>query len=136
MDCKKVMRLLPGYLDGALPAGNGVGTHVMMGKHLELCSDCREELQRYAQLSSWMSRVERAAPPADLALRIRVMAAQRLSDRAWLHCLLRGALAWHWWYLSWYRICSAWAHLFAPLATMRPLICFSRHGSRRSRRFP
>src|SRR5260370_32136382 len=32
-----------------------------------------------------MSRGERPTPPADLALRIRVAAAQRLSDNPWLH---------------------------------------------------
>jgi len=87
MNCKEVIGLLPGYLDGALPSENGAGTHVRMGQHLESCRNCREELQRYARLSSWMSRVERATPPADLALRIKVAASQRLSDRAWLHYL-------------------------------------------------
>jgi hypothetical protein len=57
----------------------------MIGHHLELCGECREELQDYLALSSLMSRVERPAPPADLALRIRVAAAQRLSDNPWLH---------------------------------------------------
>jgi len=36
-----------------------------------------------------MSSVQRPVPPADLALRIRVAAAQRLSDRNWLHYLRR-----------------------------------------------
>jgi len=36
-----------------------------------------------------MSNARRPAPPADFALRIRVAAAQRLSDRDWLHFLLR-----------------------------------------------
>src|ERR1700681_1404198 len=85
MDCEKVKRLLPGYLDGALPSRAWSATHVMIGHHLELCGACREELQAYLALSSIMSRVQRAAPPADLALRIRVAAAQRRSDRPWLH---------------------------------------------------
>ena len=89
MNCQKVKRMLPGYLDGALPSGAWSDTHVSIGHHLERCSDCREELQTYLQLSSMMSRVQRPAPPADLALRIRVAAAQRLSDRDWLHYALR-----------------------------------------------
>ena len=85
MECKKVMRLLPGYLDGALPSGAWSETHVMIGHHLEGCDKCRHELQAYHALSSLMSRVERAVPPPDLALRIRVAAAQRLSENPWLH---------------------------------------------------
>jgi hypothetical protein len=85
MDCGKVKRLLPGYLDGALPSGTWSDTHVKMGHHLESCQDCRAELQAYLTLSSMVSRVQRPVPPADLALRIRVAAAQRLSDRDWLH---------------------------------------------------
>jgi hypothetical protein len=85
MECKKVTQLLPGYLDGALPSGAWSETHVMIGHHLEACESCREELRTYHALSSLMSRVERPAPPADLALRIRIAAAQRLSDSPWLH---------------------------------------------------
>jgi hypothetical protein len=85
MECDKVKGLLPGYLDGALQLNTRSETHLMIGQHLELCGECREELQSYLALSSLMSRVERPAPPADLALRIRVAAAQRLSDNPWLH---------------------------------------------------
>jgi hypothetical protein len=85
MECNRVKKLLPGYLDGALPSGGGSETHLMIGRHLELCGECREELQDYLALSSLMSHVERPVPPADLALRIRVAAAQRLSDNPWLH---------------------------------------------------
>ena len=85
MECERVKRLLPGYLDGALPSRAWSETHVTIGQHLELCGDCREELQVYRALSSMMSRASRTAPPADLALRIRVAAAQRLADRPWLH---------------------------------------------------
>ena len=85
MECDKVKRLLPGYLDGGLQLDARSETHLMLGRHLELCGECREELQSYLALSSLMSRVERPAPPADLALRIRVAAAQRLSDNPWLH---------------------------------------------------
>lgn len=85
MECARVKRLLPGYLDGALPSRSWSETHVMIGHHLEICGDCREELQAYQAMSSMMSQVQRPVPPADLALRIRVAAAQRRSDRPWLH---------------------------------------------------
>jgi len=92
MDCGKVKRLLPGYLDGAIPADAWTETHAVIGEHLDFCSECREELQLYVNLSSMMSRVERPAPPSDLALRIRVAASQRLAPSNWLHYvrLIRG----------------------------------------------
>lgn len=85
MNCEKVRELLPGYLDDAIPAGTWTDTHVSVGRHLETCADCREELLAYRAMSSMMSGVKRPAPPANLALQIRVAAAQRLSDRDWLH---------------------------------------------------
>jgi hypothetical protein len=36
-----------------------------------------------------MSQVQRPEPPADLALRIRVAASQRLAHEPWLHCMRR-----------------------------------------------
>lgn len=89
MNCEKVKRLLPGYLDGAVMTGTPAGTHVSIGRHLEGCGDCRKELRAYQTMSSMMSAVRRPAPPADLALKIRVAAAQRLSDRNWLHYVRR-----------------------------------------------
>jgi hypothetical protein len=87
MDCTRVRHLLPGYLDGALPSRWRSESHVMIGHHLESCWSCREELQRYMELSSLMSNVERPMPPFDLALRIRIEASKRLSDKNWLHYL-------------------------------------------------
>jgi len=52
---------------------------------LELCEGCREELQRYRKLSVLLSRVPRALPPADLAIRIKVAAAQAQETRDWAH---------------------------------------------------
>ncbi len=85
MDCEKVKKLLPGYLDGALPTGVWSETHITIGHHLERCGVCRDELQAYLALSSLMSQVQRPRPPADLALKIRVSAAQRLAHLPWLH---------------------------------------------------
>lgn len=87
MDCTKVRRLLPGYLDGALPAPPRSDSHRTIGRHLEICEGCREELQRYLALSTLLASVERPVPPSDLALRIRIMASRRLSHKNWLHYL-------------------------------------------------
>lgn len=89
MDCEKVKQLLPGYLDGAAMTGTSTTTHVSIGRHLQTCGSCRSELHAYQVMSSMMAGVQRPVPPADLALKIRVAAAQRLSDRNWLHYVLR-----------------------------------------------
>jgi hypothetical protein len=85
VDCNKVRKLLPGYLDGAALTGTWSDKHVSIGRHLEICAGCREELLAYSTMSSMMSAVQRPVVPKDLALKIRVAAAQRLSDRTWLH---------------------------------------------------
>jgi hypothetical protein len=85
MNCETARQLLPGYLDGAAMAGTRSEDHVSVGHHLEYCDNCREELLAYQAMSSMMSTVQRPVPPADLALRIRVAAAQRLSDRNLIH---------------------------------------------------
>ncbi|HVA94667.1 MAG TPA: hypothetical protein VNI36_07160 [Candidatus Dormibacteraeota bacterium] len=85
MDCEKVKKLLPGYLDGALPTGAWSETHGTIGHHLESCGNCRDELQSYLALSSLISQAGRPTPPADLALRIRVSASHRLAHQPWLH---------------------------------------------------
>src|SRR5258708_475531 len=87
MECKRVSQLLPGYLDDALPTRRLSDSHAKIGHHLEHCRECREELQRYRELSSLISRVQPLVPPKDLALRIRVAASHRLAHENWLHYL-------------------------------------------------
>ena len=77
MNCSSVRRLLPGYLDGAAV---GARTHAELSEHVSACLTCQEELERYQQISSLMSRVERVAPPPDLAVRIRLAASQRRAE--------------------------------------------------------
>src|SRR4029077_18122273 len=47
------------------------------------CEPCREELQRYRKLAVLMSRVPRAVPPADLAVKIKVAASQLQPTLDW-----------------------------------------------------
>lgn len=94
MKCNTVRTKLAGYLDDAVTGAAPVEERVHIREHLEGCDVCREELQRYRKLSVLLSRVPRNLPPADLAVRIRVAAAQaaptqdlpsrmrRLRDRA------------------------------------------------------
>jgi len=71
MTCGRVMRLLPGYLDGALPERLGAEGHARIGAHREVCPSCRRELERYRRIQHMMSAASRPAPPLTLGLRIR-----------------------------------------------------------------
>ena len=67
------------------------GNGTQSAQHLEECAECREELQRYRKLAVMLSRMPRALPPADLAVRIKVAAAQArgptgLAQSRWQHC--------------------------------------------------
>jgi len=85
MTCQKVRTRLAGYLDDALVSAPALQERREIGKHLEDCEECREELQRYRKLSVLLSRMPRALPPADLAVRIKVAAAQAQETRDWAH---------------------------------------------------
>jgi Putative zinc-finger len=85
MTCQKVRTRLAGYLDDAIANAAAPQERREIGKHLELCENCREELQRYRKLSVLLSRMPRALPPANLAVRIKVAAAQAQETRDWAH---------------------------------------------------
>jgi hypothetical protein len=71
MTCGRVVRLLSGYLDGALPENLGAEGRASVGSHLESCPSCRRELERYRRIQGTMSLASRPAPPRDLGVRIR-----------------------------------------------------------------
>jgi hypothetical protein len=77
MTCWKVRRNLPGFLDGAL------ADQAQLRAHLVSCTRCQSELERYRRLSAVMSRVDRAGPPADLAVRIRVRVSEMRNRESW-----------------------------------------------------
>ena len=68
MSCRETQRHLPGYLDGAVRSSLQARIH----EHLDSCEKCKEELQRYRRLSVSMAQMKPAAPPPDLAERIRL----------------------------------------------------------------
>jgi len=76
MKCHTVRTKLAGYLDDAITGTAQARERVQLRQHLEGCASCREELERFRKLAVLLSRVPRSAPPADLAVRIRVAAAQ------------------------------------------------------------
>jgi hypothetical protein len=76
MTCATVRSKLAGYIDGAVTSASRASERVRVRAHLETCVSCREELERFRKLAVLLSRVPRSLPPTDLAVRIRVAAAQ------------------------------------------------------------
>jgi hypothetical protein len=83
MSCKTVRARLAGYLDDAIVNAPGAEQRREIGLHLDRCESCREELQRYRRMSVMLSRVPRSLPPSDLAVRIKVAAAQAQETNGW-----------------------------------------------------
>lgn len=83
MKCTTVRKNLAGYLDDAWIGEERVSKRSAISEHLELCSGCREELQRFRKLAVLLSRVPKNVPPADLAVRIKVAAAQAQQSQDW-----------------------------------------------------
>ena len=83
MKCTTVRKNLAGYLDDALIGEERVRERAAISKHLDSCSGCREELQRFRKLLLLLSRVPTSVPPADLAVRIKVAAAQAQPSQDW-----------------------------------------------------
>lgn len=83
MKCTTVRNKLAGYLDDAITETASVEERVQIGQHLNGCTMCRAELQRFRKLGVLLSRVPRNVPPADLAVRIKVAAAQSQHSRDW-----------------------------------------------------
>ena len=83
MTCTRVRKNLAGYLDDALIGEGRVKERAAISEHLEVCRGCREELQRFHKLAVLLSRVPKNVPPADLAVRIKVAAAQAQQSRDW-----------------------------------------------------
>lgn len=83
MKCTTVRRNLAGYLDDAISGAARASERVEIRKHLEVCGSCREELQKFRKLSALLSRVPKNDPPADLAVRIKVAAAQAQQSQDW-----------------------------------------------------
>jgi hypothetical protein len=76
MKCATLRSKLGGYLDDAAESPSRLSERSQMREHLDSCAGCREELQRYRKLAVMLSRAPRVLPPADLAVRIKVAAAQ------------------------------------------------------------
>jgi len=79
MTCRAVRRKLPGYLDGALSAGE----HASVARHLPGCTDCRSQLEGYSRMAALLARAESPAPPRELALRIRLAVDSARRDSLW-----------------------------------------------------
>src|SRR5271163_3201432 len=83
MKCTTVRTKLAGYLDDAITETTSTAERVQIGEHLNRCTVCRGELETYRKLSVLLSRVPRNIPPAGLAVRIKVAAAQSRPSHDW-----------------------------------------------------
>jgi anti-sigma factor RsiW len=83
MKCTTVRTKLAGYLDDAMTGAARVEERVEIREHLEDCKGCRAELEHFRKLSVMLSRMPKSQPPADLAVRIKVAAAQAQQSRDW-----------------------------------------------------
>ncbi len=83
MKCERVRTKLAGSLDGALPSAARSSEGMQIPEHLEICSECRTELERFRKLAVLLSRAPKSVPPSDLAVRIKVAAAQAQHSRDW-----------------------------------------------------
>lgn len=83
MKCSTVQTKLAGYLDYGVANAVRAQERVLLREHLDGCGTCREELERFRKLAVLLSRVPKAQPPADLAVRIRVAAAQAQPTETW-----------------------------------------------------
>ena len=83
MKCTTVRSKLAGYLDDVVESAARTSERGEMRAHLESCAYCREEVQRYRKLAILLSRSPRALPPSDLAVRIKVAAAQAQQSQDW-----------------------------------------------------
>ena len=83
MTCKMVQSKLAAYLDDAVSGAACIAERVQVRGHLENCVACRDELERFRKLAVLLSRVPRNPPPPDLAVRIKVAAAQMEPMQTW-----------------------------------------------------
>jgi hypothetical protein len=83
MKCSTVRSKLSGYLDDMVESASRTSERGEMRAHLDGCAYCREELQRYRKLAVLLSSAPRVLPPSDLAVRIKVAAAQANQNQDW-----------------------------------------------------
>ena len=63
MNCSLVRGKLAGYMDGTIAGATQAQERIQLRKHLDECSGCREELERFRKLSALLSRVPRSLQP-------------------------------------------------------------------------
>jgi hypothetical protein len=83
MKCSSVQTKLAGYLDYGVANAVRAQERVQIREHLNGCVSCRTELERFRKLAVLLSRVPKAQPPKDLAVRIKVAAAQAQPTETW-----------------------------------------------------
>ena len=75
--CTRLSRLLSAYVDGVLP--NAERREVSV--HIRECRTCKERYEQLEQARALVKRLPARTPPADLAARLRSMAASESARR-------------------------------------------------------
>ena len=83
MKCATVQSSLAGYLDDAMTGAARAEKRVEISEHLEGCNVCRAELEKFRKLAVLLSRQPKIVPPRELAVRIKVAAAQAQHSQDW-----------------------------------------------------
>lgn len=77
MNCKRAQRDFSGYLDGII-----TGREMQaVSRHLDACTECREEFAAWRGLQAVLSRVGPAKAPADLGLKLRLALSHEVARR-------------------------------------------------------
>ena len=73
MTCRGVQRRFGAYLDGELPSE----ASAEVGRHLEACATCAQELGRFRRLAALLEGVPAPEAPVGFARRVRALAERR-----------------------------------------------------------
>lgn len=76
MKCTDARSLFSSFLDGAIPGGR----MREVSRHLDDCKRCKSEFLVLSQTQRLVARVGRKQPPADLALKLRVMISREVAN--------------------------------------------------------
>ncbi|MGH9489153.1 MAG: anti-sigma factor family protein [Terriglobales bacterium] len=80
MSCGRVRRQLSAFLDGELP----LAQRCALMRHVQDCPECAGRLEAYRSVSQAVGMLVPLAPPAGLALRLRVAGSHAAARQQWL----------------------------------------------------
>jgi Putative zinc-finger len=73
MECKRMLKLLNAYVDDMISWQEAA----VVDEHVQICSQCANELHQLKSLRQLMRSIKRQEPPLDLALRTKIRASKQ-----------------------------------------------------------